>query len=31
VSGTVRVADGRYERGKFETVTGDVIYAGEVG
>ena len=31
VSGTVRVDDGRYERGKFETVTGDVIYAGEVG
>jgi len=31
VSGTVRVADGRYERGKFETVTGDVIYGGEVG
>jgi DUF4097 and DUF4098 domain-containing protein YvlB len=31
VSGTVRVNDGRYERGKFETVTGDVIYAGEVG
>jgi hypothetical protein len=31
VSGTVRVNDGRYERGKFETVTGDVIYGGEVG
>ena len=31
VSGTVRVSDGRYERGKLETVTGDVIYAGEVG
>ena len=31
VSGTVRVADGRYERGKFETVTGDVIYGGEFG
>jgi DUF4097 and DUF4098 domain-containing protein YvlB len=31
VSGTVRVSDGRYERGKFETVTGDVIYQGDVG
>ena len=31
VSGTVRVSDGRYERGKFETVTGEVIYDGEVG
>jgi hypothetical protein len=31
VSGTVRVGDGRYERGKFETVTGDVIYQGDVG
>jgi hypothetical protein len=31
VSGTVRVADGRYERGKFETVTGDIIYEGDIG
>lgn len=31
VSGTVRVADGRYERGKFETVTGDIVYQGDVG
>ena len=31
VSGTVRVGDGRYERGKFETVTGDVVYRGDVG
>ena len=31
VSGTVRVGDGRYERGKFETVTGDVVYQGDVG
>jgi DUF4097 and DUF4098 domain-containing protein YvlB len=31
VSGTVRVSSGRYERGKFETVTGDVVYQGEVG
>ena len=31
VSGTVRVSDGRYERGKFETVTGDVVYQGDVG
>jgi hypothetical protein len=31
VSGTVRVGDGRYERGKFETVTGDIIYQGDVG
>jgi hypothetical protein len=31
VSGTVRVNDGRYERGKFETVTGDVVFGGEVG
>jgi len=29
VSGTVRVGDGRYERGKFETVTGDVVYQGD--
>jgi DUF4097 and DUF4098 domain-containing protein YvlB len=31
VSGVVRVGDGRYERGKFETVTGDIIYQGDVG
>ena len=31
VSGTIRVGDGRYERGKFETVTGDVVYQGDVG
>jgi len=31
VSGTVRVTGGRYERGKFETVTGDIVYGGEVG
>jgi len=31
VSGTIRVGDGRYERGKFETVTGDVVYNGDVG
>lgn len=31
VSGTVRVDDGRYERGKFETVTGDIVYQGDVG
>ena len=31
VSGTVRVSDGRYERGKFETVTGNVVYQGDVG
>jgi hypothetical protein len=31
VSGTVRIADGRYERGKFETVTGDIVYQGDVG
>ena len=31
VSGTIRVSDGRYERGKFETVTGSVVYQGEVG
>jgi len=31
VSGTVRVGGGRYERGKFETVTGDVVYQGDVG
>jgi len=24
-------ADGRYERGKFETVTGDIVYGGDVG
>lgn len=31
VSGTITVSDGRYERGKFETVTGDVVYQGGVG
>jgi len=31
VSGTVRVGDGRYERGKFETVTGDVVFGGDIG
>ena len=31
VSGAIRVADGRYERGKFETVTGDIVYGGDVG
>jgi hypothetical protein len=31
VSGTIRVGDGRYERGKFETVTGDVVYQGDLG
>ena len=31
VSGTIRVGTGRYERGKFETVTGDVVYQGDVG
>src|SRR5215213_2541485 len=31
VSGTVRVGDGRYDRGKFETVTGDVVFGGDVG
>jgi hypothetical protein len=31
VSGTVRIGGGRYERGKFETVTGDIIFEGDVG
>ena len=31
VSGNVRVGEGRYERGKFETVTGDVVYQGDLG
>jgi len=31
VSGAIRVFDGRYERGKFETVTGDITYRGDVG
>jgi hypothetical protein len=31
VSGPIRVLDGRYERGKFETVTGDITYRGDVG
>jgi hypothetical protein len=31
VSGAIRVSDGRYERGKFETVTGDITYRGDVG
>lgn len=31
VSGTVRVTDGRYERAKLETVTGDIVYQGEIG
>jgi hypothetical protein len=31
VSGMVRIGPGRYERGKFETVTGDVVYQGDVG
>jgi hypothetical protein len=31
ISGTVRVAEGKYERGKFETVTGDLVYQGDVG
>jgi hypothetical protein len=31
VSGIVRVGDGRYARGKFETVTGDIVYEGDVG
>lgn len=30
VSGTIRVGGGRYERGKFETVTGDIVYGGDV-
>ena len=31
VSGTIRLGAGRYERGKFETVTGDVVYQGDIG
>jgi hypothetical protein len=31
VSGTIQVGGGRYERGKFETVTGDVVYQGDIG
>lgn len=31
VGGAVRVSGGRYERGKFETVTGDIVYEGDVG
>jgi hypothetical protein len=31
VSGPIRVLDGRFERGKFETVTGDITYRGDVG
>ena len=31
VSGPIRVLDGSYERGKFETVTGDITYRGDVG
>jgi len=31
VGGTVRVSGGRYERGKFETVTGDIVYEGDIG
>jgi DUF4097 and DUF4098 domain-containing protein YvlB len=31
VSGTVRVSGGRYERGKLETVTGDIVYEGDIG
>lgn len=31
VSGAIRVVDGRYERGKFETVTGDITYRGDIG
>jgi hypothetical protein len=31
VSGVIRVGEGRYERGKFETVTGDIVYQGDVG
>ena len=30
VSGTIRIDTGRYERARFETVTGDIIYAGDV-
>ena len=31
VSGLVHVAGGRYERAKLETVTGDIVYAGDIG
>lgn len=31
VSGTIRIGPGRYERGKFETVTGDILYEGDIG
>ena len=31
VSGTVRIGNGKYERAKLETVTGDVVYQGDVG
>jgi len=31
VGGTVRVSGGRYERGKFETVTGDIVYEADLG
>jgi len=31
VGGTVRVSGGRYERGKFETVTGDIVYEADIG
>jgi DUF4097 and DUF4098 domain-containing protein YvlB len=31
VSGTVRVDGGRYERGKLESVTGDIEYAADAG
>jgi hypothetical protein len=31
VSGAIRIGDGRYERGKFETVTGDMVYGGDIG
>jgi hypothetical protein len=31
VGGTVRLTGGRYERGKFETVTGDIVYEAEIG
>ena len=31
VGGTIRLTGGRYERGKFETVTGDIACEGEIG
>jgi DUF4097 and DUF4098 domain-containing protein YvlB len=31
VSGRIALSGGRYERGKFETVTGDITYAGDIG